>query len=133
MKCSLKAFRSNTEEIGISPLIDIVFILLIFFVVTTSFVSERGMELRTSEATSPIVEIEEPPIVMKLDRDGMIAIDGRVYSLVQLPGVLRSKLGILDSPTLVLEFPEDVNMASVSTVMDRCREVTSKSLVLRSV
>ena len=43
---------SGTDEINVSPLIDIVFILLIFFIVTTVFVEETGVDVQRPQSAS---------------------------------------------------------------------------------
>lgn len=50
----IQAYReqSKSEEINISPLIDIVFILLIFFIVTTVFIEETGVDVQKPRATA---------------------------------------------------------------------------------
>ena len=54
--------------INITPMLDIVFIMLIFFIVTTSFIKEKGLEVSRPSTTPPKeVEQDEGPIVVRID------------------------------------------------------------------
>lgn len=78
----------ESEEINLSPLIDMVFILLIFFIVTTVFVEETGIDVNKPEAASAI-DLEKQSILIALTPKGEVVYGGRdigvngVRSLVQ--------------------------------------------------
>ena len=66
-------------EINITPMLDIVFIMLIFFIVTTSFVKEKGLEVsRPSNAPPKEIEQDKGPIVVKIDSASLISVKGRI-------------------------------------------------------
>ena len=69
----------DEAEINITPMLDIVFIMLIFFIVTTSFVKEQGLEV-SRPSNSPPKEIKQKkgPIVVKIDAAGLISVKGRI-------------------------------------------------------
>ncbi len=76
-----RRFRSSwqsesTGEINISPLIDIVFILLIFFIVTTVFVEETGIEITKPRAASS-EDLERNSILIGITPDGKVFYAGR--------------------------------------------------------
>jgi biopolymer transport protein ExbD len=66
-------------EINITPMLDIVFIMLIFFIVTTSFVKEKGLEV-SRPASSPPKEVQQDkgPIVVRIESSGLISLKGRI-------------------------------------------------------
>ena len=62
----------DEAEINITPMLDIVFIMLIFFIVTTSFVKEKGLEVsRPSNAPPKEVKKDKGPIVVKIDSSSL--------------------------------------------------------------
>ena len=65
----------KADEINVSPLIDIVFILLIFFIVTTVFVEETGVDVQRPEAASAN-ELEKNSILIAITADGQIVYGG---------------------------------------------------------
>ncbi len=78
----MKRFRSVTAEEGdeaeidISPLIDCVFILLIFFIVTTVFVEETGIEVDKPQAASAS-DLEKESILIAVSSGGKVVYGGQ--------------------------------------------------------
>ena len=68
--------QEGTGEINISPLIDIVFILLIFFIVTTVFVEETGVDVQKPRAASQ-QELEKNSILIGITPEGGVYYGGR--------------------------------------------------------
>jgi biopolymer transport protein ExbD len=66
----------ESEEINLSPLIDMVFILLIFFIVTTVFVEETGIDVNKPSAASA-VDLEKQSILIALTPKGEVVYGGR--------------------------------------------------------
>jgi biopolymer transport protein ExbD len=66
----------GNEEINISPLIDMVFILLIFFIVTTVFVEETGVEVNKPQASSA-TDLEKNSILIAITAEGKVVYGGR--------------------------------------------------------
>lgn len=84
--------EARPVEINLSPLIDCVFLLLIFFVVTTVFVDEAGMEVRKPSALSAR-ELERTSIQLAIDAEGRIGYGGRVIDLNAVRGVVGATAG----------------------------------------
>ncbi len=72
--------QGSGSEINMTPLIDMVFILLIFFIVTTSFVKETGIDVNRPTAQSAEREAEGN-ILIAISNDGEIWLDRRQISL----------------------------------------------------
>jgi biopolymer transport protein ExbD len=111
-------------EINITPMLDIVFIMLIFFIVTTSFVKETGLEVSRPSKTPPQEIIEnEGPIVVRVDSSSKISVKGRVLE----PGAVeanleREKAEKPDSPLIVAAHPDGDTQALI-TILDAARAV----------
>jgi biopolymer transport protein ExbD len=74
-----KHSTQDEAEINITPMLDIVFIMLIFFIVTTSFVKEKGLEVsRPSNSPPKEVRQDRGPIVIRIDSASLISVKGRV-------------------------------------------------------
>jgi len=67
---------NEPESINLSPLIDMIFILLIFFIVTTVFVEETGVEVRRPEAASA-VDLDQQSVLIAITAEGAIYYGGR--------------------------------------------------------
>ena len=66
----------GSDELNISPLIDMVFILLIFFIVTTVFVEETGVEVNKPQAASA-TDLEKNSILIAITETGRVVYGGR--------------------------------------------------------
>lgn len=101
--------RANDEaEINITPMLDIVFIMLIFFIVTTSFVKEKGLEVsRPSNSPPKEVKKNKGPIVVKIDATGNITMKGRMLERKAVEANLeREKAEKPDSPLIIAAHPD---------------------------
>ena len=122
--------RANDEaEINITPMLDIVFIMLIFFIVTTSFVKEKGLEVSRPSSTPPKeVEKSKGPIVVKIDASGNITLKGRTLEFMAVEANLeREKAEKPLSPLIVAAHPEGDTEALVA-VLDAARSVGIESV-----
>lgn len=73
-------FEEPDEDINMTPMLDIVFILLIFFIVTASFVKESGLQIEKSTARTAKKQ-EDASIVVGISERGEIWIDKRVVDV----------------------------------------------------
>ena len=72
---------ATETAIDISPLIDCVFILLIFFIVTTVFVDETGVEVDKPQAASAESQLEKNSILIAVTAKGQVVYGGRDITL----------------------------------------------------
>jgi biopolymer transport protein ExbD len=115
--------------INITPMLDIVFIMLIFFIVTTSFIKEKGLEVSRPSTTPPReVQQDTSPIVVRIDGGGFIILQGRILEAAAVAANLeRAKAEKPDSPLIVAANPEADTDALV-TVLDAARAVGIESV-----
>jgi len=117
--------RENDEaEINITPMLDIVFIMLIFFIVTTSFVKEKGLEV-SRPSNSPPKEIvkKKGPIVVKIDANGNISMKGRMLERRAVEANLeREKAEKPDSPLIIAAHP-DADTEALVIILDAAEAV----------
>lgn len=120
---------SDEAEINITPMLDIVFIMLIFFIVTTSFVKEKGLEVsRPSNSPPKEVQQDKGPIVVRIDASSLISVKGRVLEPNAVVANLeREKAEKPTSPLIVAAHPEADTEALV-TVLDAARAVGIESV-----
>ena len=124
-----KRHIDDEAEINITPMLDIVFIMLIFFIVTTSFVKEKGLEVsRPSNAPPKEVEQDKGPIVVKIDSSSLISVKGRVLEPMAVQANLeREKAEKPTSPLIVAAHPEADTEALV-TILDAAQAVGIESV-----
>ena len=116
-------------EINITPMLDIVFIMLIFFIVTTSFVKEQGLEVsRPSNAPPKEIKQDKGPIIVKIDSASLISVKGRIIEPRAVQANLeREKAEKPTSPLIVAAHPEAETEALV-TILDAAEAVGIESV-----
>lgn len=119
-----RAVRTNDEaDVNITPLLDIVFILLIFFIVTATFLREKGIDVRTPEDNEDEQDTIPPPaLLLAVQEDGFVRVNnirvidpGSVKPVVQ-EFIAREPNGVV----LVSAAPESESGIAVQ-VMDQAK------------
>jgi biopolymer transport protein ExbD len=109
------------SEIDITPMLDIVFIMLIFFIVTASFVKETGIDVNRPDAVTAEKK-ERANILVAITGDGQIWIDKRQVD----PRALRANIERLhaENPqgSVVIQADRDSRNHLLVTVMDAARQ-----------
>jgi biopolymer transport protein ExbD len=112
-------------EIAMAPLIDVVFLLLIFFLVATTFARkeiDQQVKLPASEGGQRTVERPEI-FVINIREDGTLVVDGRIVDLAQLRLELTEWHGSHPDRPAAIRGDEAVPYGRVSRVMGICRSV----------
>ena len=88
------AGQEDDSEIDLTPMLDVVFIMLIFFIVTASFVKEFGLEIDRPDANAPEVNIptENQNVLIVITGSNDIEVDGRRVDVRSVRSVIQRKL-----------------------------------------
>ena len=116
MKRRLSQDPENTE-INVSPLIDLVFILLIFFIVATSFVNEVGITPKHKDTASASTNMEEP-LAFDLPASGQLVQDGVTIGIEQVAPIVRSSIGD-KAPSVLVRVSPGARAGLATEVMDQ--------------
>jgi biopolymer transport protein ExbD len=96
----MAAEDNNDVGVDISPLIDCVFILLIFFIVTTTFVEETGVEVDKPQAASS-VRLEKTSILLALTEKGEVVYGGKEIGFSGVRQLVKRMLQKEDIPVII--------------------------------
>ncbi len=103
----MKFRRRRSPDVGIdlTPLIDVVFLLLIFFMVTTTFVREGGITLELPEADTEEVARPAEPLQITVSVDGGYTVNGEPVGDQTVAGLMAAMRGAVrddgDVPVLI--------------------------------
>ena len=92
--------EDENVEINLSPMIDMVFILLIFFIVTTVFVEETGVEVNKPEAAAA-VQLEKNSILIALTKENKVIYGGRDIGVSGVAPIVKRLLLKEDIPVII--------------------------------
>ena len=116
----LRRKDQTVDHIDISPLIDMVFILLIFFMVTTTFVKDMKLDLdRPSAASSTL--LNEKVIRVYIDSNREVYIDNQPIKVWAIQSKLRDLLRSSTEKAVLVVTDSEIPVASVIDVIDECK------------
>lgn len=120
--------RQRREDLGINltPLIDVVFLLLIFFMVSTTFIEETELEINLPQAANGVVNEQVDPINIVIGANGALQLNGALLedtSRSHLSGALRQLAGNNFSRPLTISADANARHQSVVMVMDVAAEL----------
>ena len=111
----------ETEEPNITPMMDVVFILLIFFIVTANFIKEPGLEInRPDSETSEITE--NAAILIAIGAAGEIYMDGRRIDVRQVKANVIRLIAENPQGSVVIQADVKSTAEKIVAVMDEVRE-----------
>jgi len=119
--------KRDKPEITIAPLIDMVFILLIFFLVTTSFVRETGVEVQKPRASSA-QSLKKTSLLVAVTREGTIHMEGHRVGLATVRALVRRQLSVNPDTPVVIVADTAAQMGAVVSVMDECKLAGAKNV-----
>ena len=108
--------------INMTPMIDIVFLLLIFFLAATTFAKQEvEMDLRLPEAKSGVEGKDEHPLMIAVFADGRIAFDGREVTLEALRQKLLAAAARNKQQSVLVRGDKQAQFGVGLQVLDACR------------
>jgi len=116
-------------EVQMAPLIDCVFLLLMFYAVTAQFVSDERLKLKLPEAKTaeaPGSEVADRSSVVVVAADGTVWIDDQLVPEDELEGKIRQMVGQTPDQAIILRGDRSADNGVVVHVLDVARSVGAK-------
>jgi biopolymer transport protein ExbD len=107
---------NETTEIGLTPLIDVIFQLLVFFMVTSSFVTPSVL-LELPETTAEVEEHNNTTILVEIDHESAIYINGLPVSSDEIKMAVQSAALDKSEPSVALRADKATPYATVAKTM----------------
>ena len=119
------------DEPNITPMLDVVFILLIFFIVTANFIKDPGLEItRPDSETAEITE--NAAILIAIGPAGEVYMDGRRIDVRQVKANVVKMLADNPKGSVVIQADEKAVADTIIKVMDGAREAGVSAISLAS-
>jgi biopolymer transport protein ExbD len=122
--------RQKLVRIDLTPLVDVVFLLLIFFMVSTTFREEQGLELRLPEARSSTPAQNEDVLRVSVGRDGSIRFRGESLDPQALELAVGAAMADSENRQVIVEADKQVAHGVVVQVMDALRRAGARGLTV---
>ena len=115
--------RSKSKvELNVAPLIDIVFLLLVFFMLASTFIRPESINLAIRAPTG-VGEQSEQPILVHIGANGAIRLNGLVLTIQDLKQELLARSSLpQNNRTITVQTQDDVSVQFLVKVMDEINE-----------
>ena len=123
---NLRPGPKEPADINLTPLIDVVFLLLIFFMVSTTFERDSELSIELPAASAEAQKRQPDSIEVTIDAQGRFYVNGRQLLNTQsktLRQALRSAAGDIDSPPVIISADANTPHQAVVQIMDAAREL----------
>lgn len=114
------------SDINMTPLIDIMLVLLIIFMVSSSAAIESGLDVNLPEV-SAVSDKSDGPVVISLTKDGTISVQGEKISIENLKDKVAAELAKSKTDSVILEGDGESQLVSAMAIMDTARLAGAKN------
>lgn len=109
----------QNAEVNVSPLIDMVFILLIFFIITTNFNRQTGVDVSKPKAQSAVFQGQKT-LLIGITREGSIHVFGRQVGIDRLKHLVAREIEKRPDMSIVIVADQQSVIGKAVAVMDQC-------------
>jgi len=117
--------KADSEEeagaIDLTPMLDVVFIMLIFFIVTASFIKEPGVDINRPDATT--ASVVKTPILVAVTDDNKVWINRNEVDMRQVKTQLQILFAETPKGKIVIQADSESNIKTVTEVAQAAREL----------
>lgn len=114
-------------EINMTPLIDIMLVLLIIFMVSSTAALESGMDIELPKTTLTNEKKEAEILVISLSKDGQVAVHGKKVKPEDVKRSIASQLSELKTDSVILEGDTSANLGKAIEIMDMAKVAGAKN------
>jgi biopolymer transport protein ExbD len=125
----LQAKPRRKVAINVTSLIDVIFMLLLFFMITSTFLEQPGIKLELPTAKTS-VNAEPQEYVLTVDKKGELFLNRQPVPLAGLEAEIRKVLPKMKEGALVLKADQDISHGLVVRVMDLAKRAGVKKLII---
>jgi biopolymer transport protein ExbD len=122
--------REDEIRLSIAPLIDIVFLLLIFFMVTSHFDVASGVRISLPKVAKRILNQEKNRITLVIDKSGHTYLEGEKMDMKVLQEKLRERVKEQGIFQVILQADKDVTHGKVVQIMDLAKTAGADSIII---
>ena len=126
----LLAKKKKNIEINVAPLIDIVFLLLIFFMLTSEFTDFKTIDMISPNQSSTNIQNNDLPIIINLSENGLIEIDKIEVKLEDLSETIQMKLLNSKNEKIVISTLNKTKINNLIIVVDTIRSLGIENIAL---
>ncbi|MBW9266806.1 MAG: biopolymer transporter ExbD [Candidatus Thiodiazotropha sp. (ex. Lucinisca nassula)] len=120
--------RRSGQVLNLTPLIDVVFLLLVFFMLTAHFIEDEAIDIQLPVAESSQPSVDDDTVEVALLPNGELLVDGRAATLDNLEDTLRGALHAPNKRYVRLKGDQAAAFGAGVKVIDAARSAGAESL-----
>ena len=123
-------YGGNMTRISLTPIIDVVFILLIFFMLATNFQSFSKTDINLSNESASITQSDKKVYVIEFDVDNKFKLNGQDYKLSTIKEKILSELSTDEDLIIVIKPGEKTNVQQMLTLIESLKKSNISNVTL---
>ena len=127
---TLLSKKKKNIEINVAPLIDIVFLLLIFFMLTSEFTDFKTIDMISPNQSSTSIQNNDLPIIINLSENGLVEIDKIEIKLEDLSETIQMKLKKSKNKKIIISTLNETKINNLIIVVDTIRSLGIENIAL---
>ena len=129
---SLRRFRKKSPRVDVIPLIDVLMVLILFFLTSMQFQDLRALNVKLPKIDSAGSNKLSNQLVVSISKEGEYFLNGNEDELAEIGKVFRTSAQLPRKPGVLVVADEDVPLKHVTEVVDLCRESGLEDFRLQS-
>lgn len=129
----LSPHKPEEPDVNLTPMIDVVFLLLLFFMVSTSFIRESSLKVDLPEATGQTLTEKQSPIDIIINAEGQFIIN-EITLLTpdnnELEALLKKAVGDTQNPHIIISADANTDYQHIVSAMDAAQQLGYTRLTL---
>ena len=122
--------KKNNIEINVAPLIDIVFLLLIFFMLASEFTDFKTIDMISPNQSNENIQKSDLPIIINLSEEGIIELDNVTVNLEDLSETIKIKLKNSKNDKIIVSTLNETKINILIKIIDAIRSLGIENIAL---
>jgi biopolymer transport protein ExbD len=118
---SLRRFRNRSPRVDVIPLIDVLMVLILFFLTSMQFQNLRALNVKLPRIDSAGSNKISNQLIVAISKEGRFSLNGNEDDLKEIGKVFRSSAQLPRKPSVLVVADEDAPLKHVTKVVDLCR------------
>ena len=128
-----KEDNKSENQINILPMIDIIFAILSFFIISSLFLTRiDSIELNLPESSTSISE-KNKPLIISIDSNEQIYFKDKLILINNLSGIVRASLGELENPLIIMRADASLKHGFIIKVLDELRKIEKLKIGISTI
>ena len=129
----LKEDNKSEIQINILPMIDIIFAILSFFIISSLFLSRiDSIEINLPESSTSIIE-KNKPLIISIDSNEQIYFKEKLISINNISGIIKASLGELENSLIILRADASLKHGFIIKVLDELRKIEKLKIGISTI